>query len=362
MLTRLQILNYRCLKNIDIRLDERYYVLVGPNASGKSTLFDAIGFLFDFFADGLEAAIQARSLNFQDLVWKRPTSDLWFGMAMEFVEKGDHDKSFRYEVVVEERDSGAIAVRERGFVRSREEALGLNDTMSVIEHKADPFFMTRPSDLVQVLHRDASGVTCGSESAPYVQSGRVRIPDHYSSLKLVGLIAEMWGSGDNSKIRIPITESTIRFMELGVSTVRLDGNRLRSAAPAAAVEDQIRLSADGSNLPWVVRSLEEKYGVVFKEWLAHLGTALGIEGIRVVDRVEERTAYLMVKGRNGIEIPSWGLSEGTLRLIAMTVLAYLPAEKTGIVLLEEPENGVHPAAIGAVFESLSSVYDVQMFR
>ena len=46
-------------------------------------------------------------------------------------------------------------------------------------------------------------------------------------------------------------------------------------------------------------------------------------------------------------------------MLALTLLAYLP-EHEGIYLIEEPENGVHPRAIEAVFQSLSSVYDGQV--
>ncbi len=54
------------------------------------------------------------------------------------------------------------------------------------------------------------------------------------------------------------------------------------------------------------------------------------------------------------------LSDGTLRLFALTVLAYLPGAPE-IYLIEEPENGIHPTAIGTVFQSLSSVYEGQVF-
>ena len=43
MIRRIQALNYRCLRYADVRLD-RFHVLVGPNASGKSTLFDVVAF------------------------------------------------------------------------------------------------------------------------------------------------------------------------------------------------------------------------------------------------------------------------------------------------------------------------------
>lgn len=53
------------------------------------------------------------------------------------------------------------------------------------------------------------------------------------------------------------------------------------------------------------------------------------------------------------------VSDGTLRLLALTLVAYLP-ELNGVYLIEEPENGLHPRAIETVFPSLSSVYNGQV--
>ena len=52
-------------------------------------------------------------------------------------------------------------------------------------------------------------------------------------------------------------------------------------------------------------------------------------------------------------------SDGTLRLLALTLPAYLPDFK-GVYLIEEPENGIHPMAIETMFQSLSSAYSAQI--
>ena len=52
-------------------------------------------------------------------------------------------------------------------------------------------------------------------------------------------------------------------------------------------------------------------------------------------------------------------SDGTLRLLALTLPAYL-GDFEGIYLIEEPENGIHPGAVESMFQSLSSVYDGQI--
>jgi predicted ATPase len=63
---------------------------------------------------------------------------------------------------------------------------------------------------------------------------------------------------------------------------------------------------------------------------------------------------------SGLDASSWVLSDGTLRMPALTLLAYTP-RAARILLIEEPENGVHPRAIEAVMQSLQSVYDGQVF-
>ena len=83
MLRRIQALNYRCLRYVDVGLD-RFHVLVGPNGSGKSAFFDVVAFACEVLSGRLHDAVDARTKNFQDLVWGRPKDDLWFEIALEF--------------------------------------------------------------------------------------------------------------------------------------------------------------------------------------------------------------------------------------------------------------------------------------
>ena len=76
-------------------------------------------------------------------------------------------------------------------------------------------------------------------------------------------------------------------------------------------------------------------------------------------RDDDRHRYLVLIYSGGLEVPSWMASDGTLRLLALTLPAYLDGLKK-IFLIEEPENGIHPRAIETMYESLSSVYDSQI--
>jgi len=133
---------------------------------------------------------------------------------------------------------------------------------------------------------------------------------------------------------------------------------MRSPTPSDAKRT---FQTDGSNLPIVVNALKLQYKERYRWWIAHLQTILpDLEGVSVAERPENRSLYLEVVYRGDLHVPAWLLSDGTLRLLALTLIAYLPDEDR-IFMIEEPENGVHPKAIEAIFESLSSVYNGQVF-
>jgi predicted ATPase len=143
----------------------------------------------------------------------------------------------------------------------------------------------------------------------------------------------------------------------GVQTVALDVEMLR--APSAPYQGKPKIIS-GFNLGRLVAQLHDQSQELFSRWIAHVQTSLpDLDSIRSVLRPEDKTRYLMLRYSNGVEVPSWAVSDGTLRLLALTILAYLPEFK-GIYLVEEPENGVHPTALETIYQSLSSVYDGQV--
>jgi predicted ATPase len=85
-----------------------------------------------------------------------------------------------------------------------------------------------------------------------------------------------------------------------------------------------------------------------------------VTGIDALEREEDHHAYLKLSCHGGYSVTSSGLSDGTLRILALTILPYLDYAPR-VICLEEPENGIHPRAIQRVLESLSSMYDSQVW-
>jgi predicted ATPase len=148
-----------------------------------------------------------------------------------------------------------------------------------------------------------------------------------------------------------------RLLLEGVQRLALNSEMLRLPSRPGMGR---RFLPDGSNLPWVVHDLEQRNPERLGAWVSHVRTALpDLAGIRTVEREEDRHRYLLLTYDSGLEIPSWLVSDGTLRMLALTILAYLP-ELDGIYLVEEPENGIHPRAVETVWQSLQSVYGAQI--
>ena len=76
-----------------------------------------------------------------------------------------------------------------------------------------------------------------------------------------------------------------------------------------------------------------------------------------IDVDEKRNLLtLNVKGKNKAEFPASSLSDGALRFLALSIIEQDP-NFTGIICLEEPENGIHPERIPAIINLL---YDIAM--
>lgn len=76
-----------------------------------------------------------------------------------------------------------------------------------------------------------------------------------------------------------------------------------------------------------------------------------VSGLRVhVDDVRQLLT-LYVEELSGVELPAGSLSDGTLRFLTLAILAADPTAR-GLLCIEEPENGIHPAKMHAMVELL----------
>lgn len=361
MITLVEALNFRSLRYIRQPL-KPFHVLVGPNASGKTTFLDAIAFLGNLVSEGLEAAVNARTQNFQDLVWGRSLAD--FELAIEAITPNTirnqltangHD-TIRYEVSLGfNANTGEMAIlTEKALLKKNQpDSLTRQRTLFPIDHTPPATILTpKGSRRVRTVINKVPGGNDNFYSEVYSESGKGWAPAFKFGPRKSAL-----GNLPADESKFPVSIWLRNLLTEGVQPVMLNSLLLRRASPPGQVN---RFKPDGSNLPWVIDNLQKSAPSHFERWIAHLRTALpDIERIRTVERADDRHRYLVLCYRGGLEVPSWMVSDGTLRLLALTLPAYLP-NLSGIYLIEEPENGIHPRAVETMYQSLSSVYDAQI--
>ncbi|MGH3586817.1 MAG: AAA family ATPase, partial [Pseudonocardia sp.] len=127
--------------------------------------------------------------------------------------------------------------------------------------------------------------------------------------------------------------------------------------------DPAEVLPDGRNTPWLALALQNEDPSRFRLWVDHVHTALPqVEGIDVREREEDHHAYFVVRYAGGHRVTSSGLSDGTVRILALSILPYLPGSALPRLLAtEEPENGIHPQAIETVLASLYAIRDSQVW-
>lgn len=363
MIRRIQVLNYRCLRYVDITLD-RFHLLAGATGSGRSAFLDAIAFLGDLIRDGPEAAVRMRTDHLRDLVWQRPADNPRFEVAAEFeIPEGLREQPggesgfqrFRYEVAVTQRDGVPAIESERGILMPE-----ATDAASPQESLfTDP---PPPPASVPSGGRRRGSMTVFSKHATGNDSfnveSRAAGSKAWSVRIALGPRRSTLANLPDTPDSFPVATYIRDLLASHVKSMAFQGTELgRPSAPGASADP---LASDGSNLPWVVHRFREQDAEGYRAWIANLRNALPrFENLVVSIRESDRHACLAFREAAGIELPSFVVSTGALRLAALTLMPHLPATR-GVRLIPYPESGLDAASLKAAYQALSGASHAQV--
>ncbi len=358
MIHRVEAVGYQCLRDVRQELG-RFQILLGPNASGKSTFLDVLQLLGDLLRSGVQKAIHDRAPSLRDLVWmheERPVE-----LAVELEIPGERRRRLengyrraRYEVAIGHGAGGALAVvgetlwlrpdedRRQGSRRPRGHFPAPRSPRSTLRHTG-----RTPAGWKKVVTKK---VESGNDHF-FSETTGWNNPFRLGPEKLA--LANLPEDED----RFPVATWVKRVLMEGVRRLVLNSEAMRRPSPPGSPAD---FQPDGSNLPWAVEALRAENPARFEEWVAHVRTAFPeIEAIDTVEREEDRHRYLRLRHRTGLQAPSWTVSDGTLRLLALTLVAFVDAPDR-LYLVEEPENGIHPQAVESLYQAFQATYETQI--
>lgn len=351
MIRRVEVLYFKGFKHVAIDL-KPYNILVGPNESGKSTFLDIFALLKDVFDYGPSPAIRKRCSQFRELVWNQERDV--FEIAVEFKIPPGLNKEFdlaRYEISMAKKESEGIIIDNENLWLVEKDTEKRKRKRKPTQLSLFPREPSPPEHIILYRKRKPQGWKNVLSKSP---SGN----DYFRSEETDWNITYRFGPHQASLSRIPEDERKFpislwvrKIIMEGIQFVQLNNSDMRWPC---GPDISFPLRPDCHNLPRTIEHMKQSHRESYERWLEHLKNTLrGLADIGIKERTRDRFLYLCLRYLNGMEIPSWLLSEGTLRLLALTLIAYLK-EKDRIYLIEELENGLHPDAVESLIQCLSA--------
>jgi energy-coupling factor transporter ATP-binding protein EcfA2 len=339
--------------------------MAGPNGSGKSTFLEVVRVLGAFASEGLDGVWEeSKTRQVPELLFGGSGTRFQLAVEMQIpVEllnrlnrrNGERKKVVRYEVEI-----GGRSAKDINEPRIWAENFWIMDAPSGVKRsdvaQQEFEFPSRSREERNLIYGQTKTPTgwrkVASKSSELNAYFKSETSDWNFTLKNGKRRSALSSLPEDERFGLANWAKSV--LTQAVRKLALRSELMQATCPPLK---ENRFLPDGSNLPLVVRALRED-DASFTSWLEHLQTILPVLDVEVIQREDDKHSYLRVAYDGGLKVPSWHLSDGTLRLMALTLLPYLRSEGA-IYLVEEPENGVHPLAVEAVFQSLSSVYDGQ---
>ena len=375
MLTRFEVSGFKNLRDVVVDFGP-FTCIAGPNGVGKSNLFDAIQLLSalsrtpfsrafgEIRAGGGQRGTVRSMLSPRVLAGEenlRLAAELIVPGTTEIVHRSPfmttgavrrnvRNTFLRYEIELSVDDSDGVAPR-LGIVRESLAPLRMESLPEpmravfadyVVEgewNNINDIFVTHP------LRPCEKGVptiyvldtTFDEERDPY---------DFMDSIEVNGMEATAVSLVD---LDVPPEVRAVRREMASWRFLSLEPSAMRAAD---SVDEVGPISATGAHVPAFLHRRERRDGsAVCDEVRRAVSALVDIRSLRVVPKGD----FLELRARlgEGPELPARSLSDGTLRFLTLAALGV--SDDIGLIALEEPENGIHPAKIEAMLGLLRSL-------
>ncbi len=305
-LLKLSARRYRSLREADIDLSG-LNVFIGANASGKSTILDALRFLHE--------GVQKR--DFRDPIFTRGgiVHLAWKGEAAERIELTarlqEEDKTFEWSIRLL-RDGYEFYVEEHIDERPR----GRPPISLLKASRGEGWWWSRSGEEYERIRLKQAPTACALAAAAADASFPAR-----GIAQFVG----RWG-----------------FFDPNPFLLRRDWT---------AGLDSGRFDTYGRNLGETLYRLQQSSPEIVEKIVMATQAVVGLPSA-IEPRESDGRCYF-VQSEPGLQFPvhQMGSSSGTLRMLALMTALFAEPE-TNLIGIEEPENYVHPTALSAFVEHL----------
>jgi predicted ATPase len=333
----IRIQNFRGLKDVSMGIPSKNIeaefltpmtVVIGKNGVGKSTLFDAFGFLADALKFGVEEACDLRGRGGFEKIRSQGQNK---PIAFTIVYRGHNTQSFLiYAVDID------IDENKRPFVKS--ESLS-NATVDAL------YFISISGTALTIKDNEIARQGFERTDFSIFLNRHNNIEDWIKERSLEDKV-EVVKLSDNRKLAIATFGALKKHPEISEFRQFMESWYLSYFTPDAARTlplsgAQQHLNSKGDNLANVVQYMEREHRDVFQDILNRI--AEKIPGIHKIDTEKTSDGRLLLRFNDkGFQDPFYApqMSDGTLKVFAYLLLLEAP-NPPPFICIEEPENGLY---------------------
>jgi len=317
MIDKLRVRNFRCLRDVEIPLGPLNF-LIGPNNTGKSSFLDAMELLWRCTEVArVQSAFEKMELCFPRIVLGGKLDlHIMYDLGMSWTAKEGAATSSTYSLALGEGPDYPVIEREEILLKHAPGAV----QQSFVRRKYDePWFVAQPpidgQERVSLGH--GNGTILGH--LVYKRDGRC----------------------------IGVTESLQCAPKYSLIPQRM--------AEPCQVQPSTELAPDGYGLASSLDSLREVNPARFREIEAALKQFVNTVDLVTFPTVEPgKKTILFHEKPGGYRIHASEASDGLLLFLGYLTIAYAHGDAS-VLLIEEPETGVHPHRLKAIVELLRAI-------
>lgn len=333
-----RVRNYRALKDVTLgrlwnfRDDAPLTPLtavIGRNGVGKSTLFDAFGFLSDCLRVGVEEACDQHGRGgFQRIRTQGVTDPIEFDI---YYKEDNNSRPITYELAIDLDQTGRpYVLRERLRQRRRGSARGWPFSFLILNAGRGAAWKGDEEGLKEEKDISIDDLLDFVSKQEQVESGETEVVE----------------LDDTRRLGISTLGSLKQHPRIAAFRRFIEGWHLSYFTPDAArglpmAGPQRHLNVHGDNLGNVVQYLEREHPKLFREILLRISQK--IPGISKIDTHKTEDGRLLLRfNDSGFSDPFFAqqMSDGTLKIFAYLLLMEDP-EPPPFLCIEEPENGLY---------------------
>jgi len=330
-----RVRNYRALRDVTLgRLSTQqqgepltpFTVVIGKNGVGKSTLFDAFGFVADCLSTDVESACDDKQRGgFERMRSLGISEPIYFEV---YCREAKGERPISYELAINLDNSG------RPYVQSE-----------VLKQRRKGQKHGRPYPFLRLDH--GKGKVWKGEEAVEATGGeedRAQEDVELTDLRQLG-IATLGTLKEHPRIK--------RFRDFlkGWYLSYFHPDAARSIPSAGA---QRHLNIHGDNIGNVVQYMEREHKERFRSILQRIASKIpGVQSIKTIVTEDKRVLLQFNDGAFSDPFYAGQMSDGTLKIFAYLLLMEDP-EPPPFICIEEPENGLYHRLLDSLAHELRS--------